>query len=67
MASILSETKESLISEIRQREQERILEPENASLLVKLISGADNDDDARAIAALGTTYKRTGFHFDKRL
>ena len=36
MASILSETKESLISEIRQREQERILEPENASLLVKL-------------------------------
>ena len=67
MASILSETKESLISEIRQREQERILEPENASLLVKLISGADNDDDARAITALGTTYKRTGFHFDKRL
>lgn len=67
MASILSETKESLISEIRQREQERILEPENASLLVKLISGAENDDDARAIAALGTTYKRTGFHFDKRL
>jgi len=66
MATI-SETKESLIAEIRQREQERILEPENASLLVKLISGADNDDDARAIAALGTTYKRTGFHFDKRL
>lgn len=67
MASILSETKESLIAEIRQREQEKILEPENASLLVKLISGAENDDDARAIAALGTTYKRTGFHFDKRL
>lgn len=67
MATILSETKESLIAEIRQREQEKILETENAALLVKLIANAENDDDARAIAALGTTYKRTGFHFDKRL
>lgn len=67
MEKNLSETKESLIAEIRQREQEKILEPENAALLVKLITNAENDDDARAIAALGTTYKRTGFHFDKRL
>lgn len=67
MENNLSETKVSLIAEIRQREQEKILEPENAALLVKLITNAENDDDARAIAALGTTYKRTGFHFDKRL
>lgn len=65
--SLLSETKESLIAELTQRQEERILEPENAALLTKLIRNADNADDARAIAALGTTYKRTGFHFDKRL
>ena len=67
MEKNLSETKESLIAEIKLREQEKILEPENAALLVKLITNAENDNDARAIAALGTTYKRTGFHFDKRL
>ena len=63
----MTEKKESLIAEIEQRVQEKILEPENAALLIKLIKAADDDDEARAIAALGTTYKRTGFHFDKRL
>lgn len=65
--SLLSETQNSLIEEISQRQEEHILEPENAALLIKLISNAENADEARAIAALGTTYKRTGFHFDKRL
>lgn len=65
--NLLKETQESLISEIEQRRESHILEPENAALLIKLIENADNADDARAIAALGTTYKRTGFHFDKRL
>ena len=63
----MTEKKESLIAEIEQRVQEKILEPENAALLIKLIKAAEDDDEARAIAALGTTYKRTGFHFDKRL
>lgn len=63
----MSDTKNSLIEELNHRVEEKILEPENAALLKKLISSAENDDDARAIAALGTTYKRTGFHFDKRL
>lgn len=63
----ISETKASLIVEIEQRVQEKILEPENAALLKKLIISADDNDEAHAIAALGTTYKRTGFHFDKRL
>lgn len=65
--SLLSETQKSLIEEIKQRQEEHILEPENAALLIKLISNAENADEARAIAALGTTYKKTGFHFDKRL
>ena len=63
----LTDTKKSLIEEIKKRTEDKILEPENAALLIKLIEKADNNDEAQAIAALGTTYKRTGFHFDKRL
>lgn len=63
----LSDTKQSLLAELRQRVEDKILEPSNAALLEKLITNADNDDEAQAIAALGTTYKKTGFHFDKRL
>lgn len=63
----LSETKKSLLSEIQARVDDKILEPSNAALLKKLIENSDSDDEALAIAALGTTYKRTGFHFDKRL
>ena len=33
----------------------------------KLIEKADTLDEAIMITELGTTYKRTGFHFDKRL
>lgn len=64
---ILSETKRSLLLEIQARVEDKILEPSNAALLSKLITNAENDDEALAIAALGTTYKRTGFHFDKRM
>ena len=60
-------TKESLIAEIEKRVSDKILEQSNADLLVKLIKNADSLDEAINIAALGTTYKRTGFHFDKRL
>lgn len=63
----LSETKKSLLSEIQDRVDDKILEPSNAALLKKLIENSDSDDEALAIAALGTTYKRTGFHFDKRM
>ena len=62
-----SETKQSLLAELKQRVLDKILEPSNASLLSKLIINAENDDEALAIAALGTTYKLTGFHWDKRL
>lgn len=67
MAKKLTETKKSLLAELEQRVADKILEPSNAALLSKLITAAENDDEALAIAALGTTYKRTGFHWDKRL
>ena len=64
---IISETKQSLLEELQARVEDKILEPSNSALLSKLITNAENDDEALAIAALGTTYKRTGFHFDKRM
>ena len=63
----MSDVKQSLIAEMEQRVQDKILEPTNAELLKKLITNADDDNEATMIAELGTTYKRTGFHFVKRL
>lgn len=62
----LNQVKQDLIEEIDQRVKDRILEPTNADLLRKFIRQADNENEAISIAALGTTYKRTGLHFDKR-
>lgn len=59
--------KDDLIAEIDKRVADKILEPANAELLKKLVRQADNDNEAMSIAELGTTYKRTGLHFDKRL
>ncbi len=59
--------KQGLIEDIERRVADKILEPTNAELLKKLIRNADSDDEAMSIATLGTTYKRTGLHFDKRL
>lgn len=63
----MQEFKQSLIEDINKRVQDKILEPTNAQLLIKLINNAESSDEAINIAALGTTYKRTGLHFDKRL
>ena len=63
----LSDIRKSLLKELQERVEDNILEPSNAELLSKLIIKAESDDEALAIAALGTTYKRTGFHWDKRL
>lgn len=63
----LKASRESLLADIDRRVEDHILEPTNAELLKKLIRQADDVDEAMMIAALGTTYKRTGFHFDKRL
>lgn len=60
-------SKVELIEELQKRVEDKILEPTNFELLKKLIERADTLDEAIMIAELGTTYKRTGFHFDKRL
>ena len=67
MMDNLSKVKQDLIAEIGQRVADRVLEPTNAELLTKLIRQAESDNEAISIASLGTTYKRTGRHFDKRL
>ena len=63
----LEKSKLSLIEEIEKRVNDKIIEKSNADLLIKLINNADSLTEAIAIAELGTTYKRTGLHFDKRL
>lgn len=63
----LTQKKKDIIAEINTRVDDKVLERSNADLLIKLIRNADSDDEAVQIAALGTTYKRTGMHFDKRL
>jgi len=63
----IEKSKQELIAEIDKRICDKIIEPTNADLLKKLICNADTLTEAISIASLGTTYKRTGFHFDKRL
>ena len=63
----LEKSKQDLIAEIDKRIADKIIEQTNADLLKKLINNAETLTEAIAIAELGTTYKRTGFHFDKRL
>ncbi len=63
----LEEFKQDIINEINRRNKDGILETENATFLIKLIKNADNKKDILKISALGTMYKKTGFHFDVRL
>lgn len=63
----MNEFKKDLIAQLDKRVADKILEPTNAELLKKLITNADSDNEAMMIAELGTTYKRTGLHFDPRL
>ena len=67
MDEIINKSKEDLIAEIERRVEDKIIEKSNADLIIKLINNSDSLSEAIAIAQLGTTYKRTGFHFDKRL
>lgn len=63
----MNEFKKNLLDQLDKRVQDKILEPTNAELLKKLIMNAESDNKAMMIAELGTTYRRTGLHFDKRL
>lgn len=67
MDNIVNKSKEDLIAEIKRRVEDKIIEKSNADLIIKLINNSDSLSEAISIAQLGTTYKRTGFHFDKRL
>ncbi|MDR3111664.1 MAG: hypothetical protein LBU55_00620, partial [Elusimicrobiota bacterium] len=67
MSNSLQDSKLEMIRDIEKRVSDKILEPTNAELLKKLISRADSVHEALQIGSLGTTYKSTGFHFDKRL
>ena len=64
---MLTTSKNDLLKELQRRVHDKILEPTNYELLKKLIEKADFLDEAIMISELGTTYKRTGVHFDKRL
>lgn len=63
----LEKTKENILKELNKRVEDKILEPTNANLLAKLIQNADSVNEAISIAQLGTTYRKTGLHYDKRL
>jgi adenine-specific DNA-methyltransferase len=63
----IKKVKDDLIVETDKRIADKIIEKTNADLLKKLIEQAETINEAIMIAELGTTYKRTGFHFDKRL
>ncbi|MDR0574380.1 MAG: hypothetical protein LBG96_10205 [Tannerella sp.] len=63
----LQKSKEKILADLDNRVKDKILEPSNAELLKKLINNAESLTEEIAIAELGTTYKRTGLHFDKRL
>jgi len=63
----LSPLKTDMLAELDQRVADKVLERSNADLLRKLIIQADDDDEAIKIMSLGTTYKKTGLHYDKRL
>jgi len=67
MTNNIKKVKDDLIAEIDKRIADKIIEQTNADLLKKLIEQAETVNEAIMIAELGTTYKRTGFHFDKRL
>lgn len=67
MQGNLAQVKSDILDELKMRVEDRILEPNNYEVLCKLINKADSISEAQAIAALGTTYKKTGFHFDARL
>ena len=67
MDRVNEQSRQELLNELDRRVEDGIIEKSNADLLKKLIQSADTLTEAIAIAELGTTYKRTGFHFDKRL
>lgn len=63
----LDELKAKQIARLKQKQEDRILEPENVEFLSKLIRNAETKSDVIRLSELGMGLKRTGFHFDLRL
>lgn len=63
----LRELKKEQIKKLKQRQEDKILEKENADFLIKLIQNAESKEDVLKLSALGMSLKRTGFHFDVQL
>ena len=63
----LEELKQGYIADINLRQENQVIEKNNADLLIKLIKNADSAEEASAIATLGTLYNKTGLTFDVRL
>lgn len=67
MSKTLTYAKQEIFAELDKRLEDGIIEKTNADLIKKLVNNAETLDEAIQISELGTTYKKTGFHFDKRL
>ena len=67
MSKTLTYAKQEIFAELDKRLEDGIIEKTNADLIKKLVKNAETLDEAIQISELGTTYKKTGFHFDKRL
>jgi adenine-specific DNA-methyltransferase len=65
--AIFYDCKQDIIKDLQKRVDDKALERSNFDILKKFVEKSDSLTEAIAVAELGTTYKRTGFHFDKRL
>ena len=60
----LSELKLDLISELKNKANNKIIEQDNFEFLKKWINKAEDKEEAFSIASMGTTYNKTGFTFN---
>lgn len=62
-----SPTIKELVKDLEKRVEDNILERNNFEFLLKLLEKADSIEEAINICSLGTTYKKTGLQFEKKL
>lgn len=60
-------TIKELVKDLERRVNDKILEKNNFDFLLKLLSKAESVEEAINICSLGTTYKKTGLIFEKKL
>ena len=62
-----NETIKNLVKDLERRVKDNILEKNNFDFLINLLSKAESVNEAINICSLGTTYKKTGLYFEKKL